>query len=67
MYRQYENPHALQERLERIKEEYNKEIDIDRKIDLHETIAELEERINFAWQDIEYDENNAEDFLEFLL
>lgn len=63
MYRQYENPHTLQERLEKIKEEYNKETDVDRKIDLYETIAELEERINFAWQDIEYDENNAEEFL----
>lgn len=63
MYRQYENPHTLQERLEKIKEEYNKETDMDRKIDLYETIAELEERINFAWQDIEYDENNAEEFL----
>ena len=62
MYRQYENPHTLQERLEKIKEEYNKETNMDRKIDLYETIAELEERINFAWQDIEYDENNAEDF-----
>ena len=63
MYRQYENPYTLQERLKKVKEEYNKETDMDRKIDLHETIAELEDRINFAWQDKEYDENNAENFL----
>ena len=62
MYRQYEDPHTLQERLEKIKEEYNKETDPDKKIDLYEAVAELEERINFAWQDIEYDENNAEEF-----
>lgn len=62
MYRNYENPYDLQERLEKVKEQYNKETDEERKIDLQETIAELEDRINFAWQDIEYDENNAECF-----
>ena len=40
MYRQYENPYKLQKRLQEI-------------IDLHEAIADLEERINFAWQDDE--------------
>lgn len=56
MYRQYEDARTLKERLERIKEEFERETDEDRRISLHETIEELEERINFAWQDEEYDE-----------
>ena len=66
MYRNYENPHALQERLEKAREEYNKETDMDRKIDLYETIADLEERVNFAYQDEEFDENNVSDFSDLL-
>jgi len=57
MYRQYEDARALKERLERVKEEFERETDEDRRIDLHETIEELEERINFAWQDEECDED----------
>lgn len=57
MYRQYEDARALKERLERIKKEFERETDEDRRISLHETIEELEERINFAWQDEEYDED----------
>lgn len=56
MYRQYEDARTLKERLERIKEEFERETDEDRRISLHETIEELEERINFAWQDEEHDE-----------
>ena len=66
MYRNYENPHTLQERLEKAREEYNKETDMDRKIDLYETIADLEERVNFEYQDEEFDENNASDFSDLL-
>lgn len=57
MYRQYENPYALEERLKELKEEYRIAIaenaDEERLIDIACDIAELEERINFAWQDDE--------------
>ena len=55
MYRQYENPYKLEEQLKELKEEYNNTTDEDRLISLSESIAELEERVNFAWQDDEYD------------
>ena len=50
MYRQYENPYTLEKRLAELKElrAYNPEDE-----DLAQEIAELEERINFAWQDDE--------------
>lgn len=58
MYRQYENPNTLEKQLERLKEEYctavENNADEDTLISLHMDIAELEERINFAWQDDEY-------------
>ena len=56
MYRQYENPHALQTRLEELQKEFakrSKTEDIENLIDLQETIEELKQRINFAWQDME--------------
>lgn len=61
MYRQYENPNKLEKRLEELKEEYRiateENADEDRLESLEYDIAELKERINFAWQDEEYDEN----------
>ena len=58
MYRQYENPNALGKQLEKLKEEYctavENNVDEDTLISLHMDIAELEERINHAWQDDEY-------------
>ena len=55
MYRQYENPVALESRLEDAKKRLADAvarnagtIELD---DLHDTIMDLEERINFAWQD----------------
>ena len=56
MYRQYEDPRKLEEELKEAKERLN---DPDYEADEYdyERIAELEERINFAWQDEEYDEN----------
>ena len=57
MYRQYENPYKLQKRLQELKAEYYQQVennaDEEIIIDLHEAIADLEERINFAWQDDE--------------
>ena len=66
MYRRYEDPWALQDRLEKAKEELEHAKcedpgNDDRIIDLVLEVQELEERVNFAWQDQEYDENYAHD------
>ena len=61
MYRQYENPYNLENQLKELKAEYNKAIEenADEEIimNLANDIVELKDRINFAWQDDEYDEN----------
>ena len=54
IYRQYEDPYKLEKQLAEAKQRlaenpYNE--------DLVNEVAELEERVNFAWQDQEYDEN----------
>ena len=62
MYRRYEEPHKLEEELEEAKArlERRQQEDPDADCwDLYETIGNLEERINFAWQDDEYDEQTA--------
>jgi hypothetical protein len=53
MYRQYEDPRELENRLEKWLENHPKENwdEFD-----YETYSDLKERINFAWQDEEYDE-----------
>ena len=52
MYRQYENPRVLEKRLAEAKQRLAKDpLDEDLAIEVHE----LEERVNFAWQDDEYD------------
>ena len=55
MYRQYENPYALEEVLIKVKEEYRRaleeNVDEETLISLHEDIEDLEERVNFAWAD----------------
>lgn len=60
MYRQYENPHYLEERIRSVKNELClREAagdDVEALADLHNEICELEERLNFAWQDEEYDQ-----------
>lgn len=60
MYRQYENPRALEAELEKVKAEFDDltasgKIDDDLLNDYRERIADLTARINFAWQDEEYD------------
>ena len=59
MYRQYEDPYKLEEQLEELKEELNKAYKLGADdyelMDLEINIAELKDRINFAWQDDEYD------------
>lgn len=64
MYRRYEDPWKLEDRLENAEKELEqaKEEDpenIDRIIDLVNEVESLRERVNFAWQDQEYDENYA--------
>lgn len=64
MYRQYENPAKVQKMLEAAEEELAraKEEDpenIDLIIDLANEVESLKERLNFAWQDDEYDEEYA--------
>ena len=64
MYRQYEDPWKLEDRLEEAEKELEqaKEEDpenIDRIIDLVNEVESLRERVNFAWQDQEYDDNYA--------
>ena len=61
MYRQYENPKELEQKLEDFREQYQNMKDagyepedlVDIAIDIHE----LEERVNFAWQDEESEED----------
>lgn len=55
MYRAYENPYLLEEKLAELMEEYSNATDENEKISLAESIADLKERINFAWQDDEED------------
>lgn len=64
MYRRYEDPWKLEDRLENAKKrlEQAKQEDPDNDdyiIDLVLEVQELEERVNFAWQDQEYDDNYA--------
>ena len=69
MYRQYENPKRLEKKLAVLKKEYNDifaaaeakgplATEWEYLCDLAETIEELKEPINFAWQDNEEDEIN---------
>lgn len=59
MYRQYEDPVELQKRLDERKEDLRKAYatgaDVYEIMDIEIEIAELKDRINFAWQDDEYD------------
>ena len=62
MYRQYENPYKLNKYLCELEAEYQTAIENDEDaeglIDLQIDIETLKERINFAWQDDEYDCDN---------
>lgn len=59
MYRSYEDPFKLEDQLKEAREEYTRRMeageDIEVLMDLAIEINELEERVNFAWQDDEYD------------
>lgn len=57
MYRQYESTSNLEGRLAELKIEIqNPELDDEERFYIHEDIRDLEDRLNFAYQDEEYDE-----------
>ena len=60
MYRQYEDARELEKELERrkamLEKAFEEGADFEDIIDLRLYIDELEDRINFAYQDEEYDE-----------
>ena len=62
MYRQYEDPYKVKKTLEdaerELEEAKDRGDDMDALIDLANEVESLE-RLNFAWQDDEYDEMNA--------
>lgn len=64
MYRQYENPWELEEELSKLEYELSMaecdDADIDIIVDIKIEIEELKDRINFAWQDEEYDESQRD-------
>jgi hypothetical protein len=57
MYRQYEDPYALEKQLTEKRQELDNCDDEAERMWLGEEINELEERVNFAWQDDEFDED----------
>lgn len=67
MYRQHEDPYELEKKLKALKEELHKAYqlgaDVDELQDLHLEVHELEERVNFAWQDDEYESDLYVDLL----
>ena len=60
MYRQYEDPYKLEEMLRDAQEQLAASCDEygEMDIDLLQWVDELKDRINFAWQDDEYDHDN---------
>ena len=57
IYRQYEDPYALEQQLANKRQELANCDDEAERMWLGEEIHELEERVNFAWQDDEFDED----------
>ena len=57
MYRQYEDPSILEQRLATMEAQYANDPD---NIDLAMDITELKDRVNFAWQDDEAEINGWE-------
>lgn len=59
MYRRYEDPFKLQDMLAEKRAEYTSRMDAGADayelIELAIEINDLEQRVNFAWQDDEYD------------
>lgn len=59
MYRRYEDARKLEKQLAKLKERRVNCADDGELEYLCEEIAELEERVNFAWQDEEFEEDYA--------
>ena len=61
MYRQYEDPYKVQKMLEDAERRLAdaQAAGDDDLVDLYIEVEELRERVNFAWQDQEYDEMYA--------
>ena len=57
IYRQYEDPYKLENQLKRLTKYYEENPD-EYDDYVEQRIAELKDRINFAWQDDEYDQWN---------
>lgn len=59
MYRQYENPYKVQKQLETAERELSdaraRGEDPENLIDLYLEVESLRERVNFAWQDDEFE------------
>lgn len=58
MYRQYEYPYEIEKLIERAEIEMQEAIamnDEDAQISIAQELAELNDRLNYAWQDDEYD------------
>ena len=58
MYRQYEDPYEIEKLIERAEIEMQEAIamnDEDAQISIAQESAELNDRLNYAWQDDEYD------------
>ncbi len=66
-YRQYEDPRALEKELQVLEEYYERKQNEGYELDDydHEKLQSLRDRINFAWQDEEYDESFREPDEEF--
>lgn len=60
IYRQHEDPWGLEDQLAEAKQRLAENPDNE---DLALDVHELEERVNFAWQDQEYDEDCAREML----
>ena len=64
MYRDYEDPFKLEDQLAEMKAEYedvceDPDLDPEDLMDMAQDIAEMEDRIRFAWDD---DESDSYDF-----
>ena len=58
MYRSYEDPYVIERKLERAEIDMQEAIEMgdeDLQMRIAEEIAELQDRLNFAWQDDEHD------------
>lgn len=60
MYRQYEDPYKVEQMLEEARERLAESCGDDGEydVDLMLWVQELEDRVNYAWQDNEYDCDN---------